>query len=120
MVEASISLMAPSGVVTRLPTNRMVGSSSSATTIALYGASSEYAGSNGGCGNMNDQNVPAPLGGTPGEAIEGRRVGTHVTAIERQRGHIGRGGMRHVPQSVHACTSSSPRAVPSQNGADVS
>src|SRR3954468_16041047 len=56
---------------------------------------------------MNDQIVPAPL------------VGTHVTAIERHRGHIGRGGMRHVPQTPHACTSSSPRAVPAQNGAEV-
>src|SRR6476620_7073246 len=57
---------------------------------------------------MKDQIVPAPL------------AGTHVTAIDRQRGHIGRGGMRHAPHAPQVCTSSSPRAVPAQNGAEVS
>ena len=65
---------------------RSVGSSSSSTTITLYGASSAYAGSSGGCGTTNDQIVPRPDTRLP----LARRV-------DRQRGHIGRGGMRRAP-----------------------
>ena len=56
---------------------------------------------------MYDQTRPRPL------------VGSHATSVDWQCGHIGRGGMRHFPHAPHACTSSSPRAVPSQNGAEV-
>jgi hypothetical protein len=56
---------------------------------------------------MNDQMRPRP------------DVGSHLTSIERHRGHIGRGGIRHVPHAPHAWTSSSPRAHPSQNSFDV-
>ena len=56
---------------------------------------------------MNDQIVPRP------------EVCSHRTAVERHTGHIGRGGMRHVPHEAQTCTSSSPRAVPAQNSAAV-
>ena len=56
---------------------------------------------------MNDQTRPRP------------EVGSHRTSIERQREHIGRGGMRFRPHDAHACTSNSPRAQPAQNSAEV-
>jgi hypothetical protein len=56
---------------------------------------------------MNDHTRPRP------------DVGSHRTSIDRQRAHIGRGGMRRNPHDAHACTSNSPRAHPSQNGAEV-
>ena len=56
---------------------------------------------------MNDQMRPRP------------DVGSQRTSIERQREHMGRGGMRFKPHDAQVCTSSSPRAQPSQNGADV-
>src|SRR6266550_3987318 len=105
IVAGSISLISPSGLVTRFPTNRSVGSSSSATMITLYGASSWYAGSSGGWGTMNDQIVPRP------------DVGSQRNSSERHRGHIGRGGIRRSPQLLHIWTSSSPRAQPDQNSA---
>src|SRR6185436_17719534 len=76
IVAGSISLMAPSGVASRFPTIRMVGSSSIATTITVYGASAAYAGSSGGWGTTNDQIVPRP------------DTGTHVAESDRQCGHI--------------------------------
>src|SRR2546423_11394677 len=56
---------------------------------------------------MNDQIVPRP------------EVGSQRTSVERHPGHIGRGGIRHVPHAAQTCTSSSPRAVPAQNSAAV-
>src|SRR5450755_3701743 len=52
---------------------------------------------------MNDQIVPRPV------------VGSHVTSVDRQFGHIGRGGIRRVPHDPQAWTSNSPRAQPNQN-----
>src|SRR5262249_8123579 len=77
IVDGSISLMSPSGAVTRLPAKRIVGSSSSSTMMALYGAFSAYAGNNGGCGTMNDQMRPRP------------DVRAQVTSVDWQYGHIG-------------------------------
>jgi len=56
---------------------------------------------------MNDQTRPRP------------EVGSHRTSTEWQREHMGRGGMRRKPHEAQVCTSSSPRAQPSQNGAEV-
>ena len=56
---------------------------------------------------MNDQTRPRP------------EVGSQCTSIDRQRAHMGRGGIRRRPHDEQVCTSSSPRAQPSQNGADV-
>src|SRR5260221_8858818 len=107
MVAGSISLISPSACATRLPTKRIAGSSSSSTTMALYGATAANAGSSGGCGTMNDQMRPRP------------DVGSHRTAVDRQCGHIGRGGILLTPQEPHTWTRSSPRAQPSQNSFDV-
>ena len=88
IVAGSISLIAPSAAVTRLPAKRIVGSSSSSTTIALYGAYSANAGSSGGCGTMNDHTRPRP------------DVGSHV--------HVGRAAVRahrprrHAPLAARA------------------
>src|SRR5882724_9868695 len=57
---------------------------------------------------MYDHTVPRPL------------VTIHVRSSELQRGHIGRGGCASFPHAPHCCTSSSPRAQPAQNGAEVS
>src|SRR5438477_6576563 len=105
IVEGSTSLMAPSGSSRRLPTRRIVGSSSSSTTITLYGANSAKAGSSGGWGTTNDQIRPRP------------DIGAHLYERELQYGHMGRGGKRRRPQLEHRWMRSSPAAVPSQNPA---
>jgi len=43
-------------------------------------------------------------------------VTSHRTSIDRQREHIGRGGMRRRPHDAHVCTSSSPRAAAEELG----
>ena len=73
------------------------------TTATLYGDTSVKDGMSGGHGTMNDQTRPRP------------DVRSHLTSVERQYGHIGRGGMRHLPHALHACTNNSPRAHPNQN-----
>ncbi len=49
-----------------------------------------------------------------------RSIASQVWSSDRQTGHIGRGGIRRWPHDAQVCTSSSPRAVPSQNGAEIS
>jgi hypothetical protein len=104
MVAGSISLIGPFAAATRLPPKRMFGSSSSSTMIELYGANSENAGNSGGWGTMNDLTLPLP------------DVACHDTSVDWHAGHIGRGGNCVVPQAPHFWISSSPRAVPAQNG----
>ena len=69
--------------------------------ITLYGATSRERGQQRRVRHDERPDRPRPA----------RRLPTR-TSIDRQRGHIGRGGMRHVPHAPHACTSSSPRAAP--------
>ena len=53
------------------------------------------------------------------ERPDARRAPTsaHRRSNERQCGHMGRGGKRRRPQCAHVWTRSSPRGLPSQNGA---
>src|SRR5690606_37539303 len=91
MLLGSTLLIAALASVTRLPTRRIWGASSSSTTITGYGAKSLKAGSRGGCGTVNDQMRPHPASWR------------HCRCSERQAGHIGRGGNRSWPHSAQAC-----------------
>ena len=53
---------------------------------------------------MNDHTLPLP------------DVACHDTSVDWHAGHIGRGGNCVVPHAPHFWISSSPRAVPAQNG----